>query len=522
MTPLETVRRVEGESPTGGSTAPPETGRATSGRRARAARTLRQAVRADPGRRRRRAATARAAASTGAEIVLAVAIATGAVALLEPTAPATGLGVLYLLSVLAIAIRRGEMPALLTAVLSVLTLNYLFIAPRHRLAIAHSQNLVELVVLLIAAVVVGRLAAAARQRASESESRERLARIREREATLVADAASAIAVGGGMTAQLDGIARRIASATVASGARVVLESVPSPREGEVAVRLGTRLRSGWLYVSADADWGAADLQRISDPVGRLIDVALERERIAEQSAETEASKRADVAKTAILHAISHDLRSPITAIATAGSALRSPELTGEERAELTDVIQTESTRLARLVDDLLDLSKIEARAVEPREDWCDLHDVVASAAASLAAASLNGTSPVEFALPPDLPLVRADARQLERVFTNLIENAIKFSPPGAPVRITGGTTGGRVTVRVIDAGRGIPPQHRAHVFEPFFRGRGTGVSGSGLGLAICRGFVEANGGRITLHTGAGRGTSFGVTFPVPRQPQTVP
>jgi two-component system sensor histidine kinase KdpD len=235
-----------------------------------------------------------------------------------------------------------------------------------------------------------------------------------------------------------------------------------------------------------------------------------------QSAETEAAKRAEVAKTAVLHAISHDLRSPITAITTAGYALGASGLTPDEHLELTDVIQTESARLARLVDDLLDLSKIEARAVEPRADWCDLHDIVASAAAPLA-----GGSAVEFGLPADLPLVRADAAQLERVFTNLIENAIKFSPSGQPVRITGGASGGKVTVRVIDTGRGIPPQHRARVFEPFFRGRGAADSGSGLGLAICRGFVEANGGKITLQTGTDRGTSVAVTFPVPNQPEPV-
>lgn len=448
-----------------------------------------------------------------AEIVLAVGAASAGVALLQSSAPATGLGALYLLSVLAIAIRRGELAALATGVLSILTLNYLFIAPRHQLAIAHSQDVAELVVLLIAAIVVGRLAAVGRQRASESESRAHLAATREREATLVAEAAAAVAAGGVVSVQLQSIGRRVAAATGASHARVVLESVPSPTGDELAVSLGTRSRGGWLYVSGSCDWGRDDLERIAAPLGRLIDVALERERVAEQAAETEAAKRAEVAKTAILHAISHDLRSPITAIATAGSALGTAGVTAEERAELAEMIATESARLARLVDDLLDLSKIEARAVDPREDWCDLHDVVASAATQL-----DGASALEFALPAELPLVRADPSQLERVFTNLIENAIKFSPPGAPVRVSGGTSGGRVTVRVIDAGRGIPPQHRAQVFEPFFRGRGGGASGSGLGLAICRGFVEANGGRITLQTGTGQGTSFAVTFPVPPQP----
>ena len=121
-----------------------------------------------------------------------------------------------------------------------------------------------------------------------------------------------------------------------------------------------------------------------------------------------------------------------------------------------------------------------------------------------------------------MPLVRADAAQLERVFSNLIENAVKFSPPGAPVQITGGASAGRVAVRVADRGSGIPRRYRSQVFEPFFRGRGPGDAdaGSGLGLAICRGFVEANGGRIVLQTGRDTGTIFTVSVPVASQPKS--
>jgi two-component system sensor histidine kinase KdpD len=139
-----------------------------------------------------------------------------------------------------------------------------------------------------------------------------------------------------------------------------------------------------------------------------------------------------------------------------------------------------------------------------------------------AATHLPVTHPIEFALPPELPLVRADAAQLERVFSNLLENAVKFSPAGAPVRISGSAASGRVTVRITDRGRGIASQHRARVFEPFFRGRGDAGAGSGLGLAICRGFVEANGGRILLQSGSEQGTSFAVSFPVQRQPAPAP
>ncbi len=445
-----------------------------------------------------------------------MAAASGGVAALQSSAPAAGLGILYLLAVLAIAVRRGQGPALITAVLSVLVLNYLFITPRHRLSIAHSQDVVELTVLLIAAVVVGRLAATGREKAAEAESRAGLATAREREATLIAQAASAVLAGESVQIQLESIGKRIALATGAGGARVVFEPVPSPGPEEMTVHLPGRARRAWLYVSRDSEWPQADIERIAEPLGRLIDVAVERDVVAERAAETEAARRTEVARTALLHAISHDLRSPLTAITTAAAALRTAAITESERSELIDVIDAEGTRLARLVGDLLDLSRIEAGAVSPQPDWCDLHDVVTSAAAQIA----DGHQ-VDFSLPSGLPLIRADAAQLERVFANLIENAAKFSPPGTPVEIAASAGAGRITVRVTDQGPGIPRRHRARIFEPFFRSSEAGGAGSGLGLAICRGFVEANGGRIALQSGRSSGTTFVVSFPLAAQPVAV-
>jgi two-component system sensor histidine kinase KdpD len=469
-----------------------------------------------PDRFRVRPRSARELALAAGEVILATALATACIAGLQDTAPAEGLGVLYLLAVLVVAIRRGQLEALATAVLSMLTLNYFFITPRHQLTIAHSQDVVELGVLLIVAIVVGRLAATGRERAAEAERRAVLGARREREATLLAEAASAILSGTSVAAQLETLGGRLARAIGSSRARVALEPVPSPGPEEIATPLRARTRTAWLYVSRDTGWEQNDLERVAEPLGRLIDVAVERERLAERAAETEAARRADIARTAILHAISHDLRTPLTAITTAGSALRSAGLTETDRDELIDVIETEGARLAKLVEDLLDLSKIEADAVAPREDWCDLHDVVASAAGHL-----HSDHAIDFRLAADLPLVRADAAQLERVFSNLIENAIKFSPADVPVQITAGLGSGRVTVRVIDQGRGIPTQLRSRVFEPFFRGRSGSGAGSGLGLAICRGFVEANGGQIVVQSGAERGTAFAVSFPIVPQPAPV-
>lgn len=460
----------------------------------------------------------RHATMTSAEIVIVVALATGAVAALQSSTPVSGLEVLYLPAVLAIAIRRGQLPAFMTALLSVLTVNYLFIVPRHQLRIAHSQDLVELAVLTIAAGMVGRLASTARQRAAEAELEARVASARERESGLLAQVASAILAGHNVEAQLDAIGPRIARAIGARRARVVLESVPTPREGELARPLRTRTRPAWLYVTDDADSSRQDLERICEPLGGLVDVAIERERAGLQAAEAEAARRADTARTAVLHAISHDLRSPLTAITTAGAALAG-EVTPSEHRELLEVIDLESARLAKLVDDILDLSKIQAGAVAPQTDWCDLRDVIASAVGGQ-----RSEHPVELALPEELPLVRADAAQLERVFSNLVENAVKFSPPDHPVRVTAGAGAGRVTVRVVDRGCGIAARDRPRVFEPFFRGSNRSGSGSGLGLAICHGFVEANGGQIVLGSSRGGGTSFAVTFPavpIPVEPAPV-
>jgi two-component system sensor histidine kinase KdpD len=410
------------------------------------------------------------------------------------------------------AVRHGELAALITAVLGVLSFNFFFIEPRYQLTVADSSNLVALCVLLVAAVVVGRLATGARQQAQEAEERARLAAAREREARLLAAAAASVVEGGGVEAQLHSI--QSAAIQGPGRIRVELSHAPKPELGELAVRLPTTARQGWLYLSTELSWTKEDQERIAEALARLIDVAQERDRLTAQAAEAEATRRAEVAKTAVLHAISHDLRSPLTGITTAASGLRDDGISSEDRAELVSVIADDAARLSRLVDDLLDLSKIEADAVDPQPDWCDLRDVTVRAAAQVRAR--HGDHPIEFALPSDLPLVRADPVQLERVFANLIDNAVKSSPQDTSIRISGSASGGRVTVRVIDKGDGVPRSERARIFEPFVHGREPG-HGSGLGLAICKGFVEANGGRILLQTGNGE-TAFAVSLPLSEQP----
>jgi two-component system, OmpR family, sensor histidine kinase KdpD len=455
-------------------------------------------------------------AGTTLEILLWVGLATALVALLDSVATPAGLGSLYLIAVLAVAIRRGQVAALTAAVLGVLVLNFFFIKPLHQLTIADSDNVVALGVLLIAAMVVGRLAGQSRRQAAEAELRAEQAAAREREAAMLAEAATAL-LGGA-----DDMVTAISAALEGAGRgelRLGASSAPQAKEGEISLRLPTEARSVWLYAASSTNWTETDLDRIGTPLARLLDVAAERETTAARSAEAEAARQADAAKTVILHAVSHDLRSPLTAIRTAAAGLREEGTAAEDRIALIDAIEEEADRLTRLIANLLDLSRIEAGAVHPRTDWCDLLDVISGTVSHIH--EPGAPHRIQIELDGELPLVRADASQLERAFANLIENALRFSPPDQPVRISGGVGAGKVTVRVVDRGPGVPASERSAIFEPFHSARGDGRDGVGLGLAISKGFVEANGGELRLQADSADGTAFAVSFPLVEQPATV-
>jgi two-component system, OmpR family, sensor histidine kinase KdpD len=464
-------------------------------------------------RMRSRPSAGRIAATT-LETLAWVGLATALVAILDGVATPAGLGSLYLIAVLAVAIRRGQVAALAAAVLGVLILNFFFIAPLHQLTIADSDNVVALGVLLMAALVVGRLASQARAQAAEAELRAEQAAAREREAAMLADAATALLEGS------DDVIAGISSSLETAGRgelRLEATGAPNARDGERTLRLPTDARPVWLYANASSGWTEQDLNRIARPLARLLDVAAERERAAARGAEAEAARQADAAKTVILHAISHDLRSPLTAIRTGAAGLREDVTTAEDRVALIDAIEHEADRLTRLIGNLLDLSRIEAGAVHPRTDWCDLLDVISTSISHIPEAAEPHRIRIE--LEGELPLVRADASQLERVFANLIENALRYSANGDPVRVSGGAGAGKVTVRVIDRGPGIPVSQRSDIFKPFHTGDQR--DGAGLGLAICKGFVEANGGELRLQADSADGTAFAVSFPLVEQPATV-
>ena len=195
--------------------------------------------------------------------------------------------------------------------------------------------------------------------------------------------------------------------------------------------------------------------------------------------------------------------------------MRSPGLEGGERDELGLVVVEEAQRLSALVDKLLDLSRLQAGAAEPRRDWCSLEEVVRTAASDVCP---EDDASFALSFDPDLPLVQADAAQLERVFVNLLENARRYSG-GHPVKVRARVVGGKMSIRVIDRGPGMTPAQLARAFEPFYRDAASDTHpGSGLGLAIVRGFVEANGGRVRAESLPGHGTVFAIELPLADPP----
>jgi len=260
---------------------------------------------------------------------------------------------------------------------------------------------------------------------------------------------------------------------------------------------------------------AAESERRREEADRALEeaaaLAAERDRMREEALEAEAVRRSDELKTSLLRAVSHDLRTPLTAIIAAGAALDSPSVTDDERHELSDAVVDEGRRLSRLVENLLDVSRLESGKAEPHREPVEVADLLEAARESI---GTHGES-VRLALDDDLPPLRADPTQLERAFANLLENAVVHGE-GQPVLVRSRLVGPRLVVRVVDRGPGVPENLKQRIFEPFYRApEAAGGAGSGLGLAIARGFIEANGGEVEVESLPGQGSSFVVTFGVP-------
>jgi two-component system sensor histidine kinase KdpD len=365
----------------------------------------------------------RVAAPVGS--LAALAVATGLVYAVKPIAPVLSLGVLYTPAVLVVAVFFGAVYASAVAVAAMLVFNFLFLPPVNTLTLADARNWTALAVYVITAIVCSNLATSARRRAAEAEQRER-------EAALLADASAAVL----REEPLDEIRER---------AEHVLAGDLAHARFEAAVQSLLAL--------------------------------------AEERLHAEALRRSDALKTVILQTVSHDFRTPIATIRAAVDGLQAPELSlsANDRAELLDTIALEVSRLTRLVESVLDLSRLEAGAAAPQTELWDVDDLLAHAVSDVTSAERIHVGQMN-----DLPPVAVDAAHIQRVLVNLLENALKYSV--ADVDVLARSDGGDVLLDVLDAGGA------------------TQAPGLGLGLAVARGFAEANGATLELLPREGGGT----------------
>ena len=439
--------------------------------------------------------------------IAAVAVVTAVIALVKQWVPVLSLGVLYVFAVLPIAVVWGLWLALPVSIASMLAFNWFFLPPVHTFTLANSENWFALAVYLATAVVVSELAARARRRAAAAEQREH-------ESSLLAELATELLRGRELGDELGEIGTRTAGVLGVDNAQIELGAQRRPPPGTSPHLLEAADRTvGTIYVPAGSDPNVAARHRFLPALAALLAVAVDRDRLEREALEAEALRRSDLVKTALLRAVSHDLRSPLTGIRTAVGALRNPtlHLSNEDRLELLETIDLDSDRLSRLVGDLLDLSRLEAGGAAPEAEVWSLDDLVREAIDAL-----DARDRVELA--GEAPLVNVDATQIQRVLANLIENALKFSPPDARVHVRITATRKEAIVRVVDQGPGLAENELERVFEPFYRRGSDTRSGAGLGLAIARGFAAANGGRVWAESRPGQGATFALALPVVEVP----
>jgi two-component system sensor histidine kinase KdpD len=419
---------------------------------------------------------------------------------------------LYLLLVVVIAAIGGAWVAGASAVAAFLLVNWYFTPPVHTFTISEGQNVLALVVFLIVAAVVSALVTLAARRSLEAARARR-------------EASSLVQLAGALLAEddpLPGIMHELQMTfglTTASVLHPVGDGswtvVATAGEGTIAspgeATATTDLPDGDVFAYRGPNLSADDRRVLNAFVAQLA-VALTSRQLRADAATANALSEADALRTALLRAVSHDLRTPLASIKAAATTLLADDLHLDHDTErqLHETIDEEVDRLNELVSNLLAMSRLQVGALELATTDVAPDEVVGRALVSLG----DRAGGVVVDVPDSLPRVRVDPALLERAIANVVDNALSFSPPEQPVRITADTVGDRLVLRVIDHGSGIPPADRERVFQPFQRlNDASGRGGVGLGLAVARGFVTAIDGELRVDDTPGGGTT--VLFSLP-------
>lgn len=488
--------------------------------------------------------------------VVLVTVATTLCALAKPFLEPTNMVMIYLLAVVLAAVRLDRGSTMLTALLGVLAFDFFFVPPFLTFAVADTQYLITFVALFSVGLVISTLVIRARERADVIRAREvhtaslyylsrdlaaavdidavLNAMVRNIEEALNAQVAiflpegerlDILATSTGLV--LDGKEQAVADwafrnnhpagRTTDTLISAELVYLPLRTPASVLGILGIRLEDDHAYHSQDN-------RRLLEAFATQAAMAIERIRFSHQAEQAQILQARENLERALLNSISHDLRTPLVTVTGALTTLRDTPggVSADAKQQLLETACDEAERLNRFVANLLDMSRIEAGAVRLNLEPCDMQDLVGCALAAVKP-RLGGRTIVTL-LPDDLPLVPLDMVLVTQVLVNILDNALKYAPPGTPLELAGSVELSRMVVTVADRGPGVPTQDLQRVFDKFYRiPVPEGAGGTGLGLSICKGIVEAHGGDISAENQTGGGLVVTVRLPLtPSQERTPP
>lgn len=459
------------------------------------------------------------------------------------------LALTYLMAVVLMALFVGRGPVVLAASLSALLWNYFFVTPRYTLYITNFQDGMMFAMYFIVALVLGQLTARIRAQQNAERQQEQRATslyLLTRELAESPDLAQLLAVviqqvgktfGADVALSLpdesaaNPITPYFASTWALSEKEQTVaawafqhrqatgrgtDNLPASEGLHLPLVAGTRA-TGVLSLRFHDTAPLAPAQRdLLDAFIRQVALVLDRERLRDAEAQAKLLAESERMGTMLLNSVSHELRTPLAAISSVASGLRSAGELNTAQQSLTMELEEAARRLNRLVQNLLDLSRLEAGHLRTNSDWHDLRDLLNSALQTLGRAL--GGHELKIDIPRDFPPVKLDAVLTEQILVNLFGNAAVHTPPGTTVEFQARTEGDQLVLRVLDNGPGLPPGNPMRLFDRFQRGPDATAGGTGIGLSLVKGFAEAQGGSAGAENRPGGGTIFTVKFPLTKLP----
>jgi two-component system sensor histidine kinase KdpD len=472
--------------------------------------------------------------------------------LLLPIVGYSSIGLIELFAVLLIAIYIGRGPALLAAVISTLSWNYLFITPRFTFSISRPEDVILFLLYFAIAILGGNLTA--RLRTQEQQARTNAERTMAMYA-LAHETANAINMDDVLRTAVNQL-ERVFDARVAiilaednilatklhpcshltlsekelsvalwafqngKPAGRFTDTLPSTPVQFLPLNTGIRTLGVIGIQTRQTERLSFDQEVMLETFVSQIALAVERELLDKAAEQTAMMQESERLYTTLLNSISHELRTPIATIMGASSSLMALQTNpSQPYATLVGDIQDAAERLNRLVENLLDMSRLDSGRLNLKLDWCDMREVISAAARHLKKCLVE--HPVTIQHQPNLPLVQVDFVLMEQVIINLLDNICQHTPPQTPIQITTAQEGQHLKVWITDYGQGIPPEDLERIFEKFYRSANASSGGTGLGLSVCRGLVEAHGGRLTAQNMAQGGAQFTLSLPISAAPPPV-